>query len=49
VLILGCAGMARYRARLEAALGLPVIDPCQVAVATALGRIALGLRHAPPR
>jgi len=48
VLILGCAGMARYRARLEAALGLPVIDPCQVAVATALGRIALGLRHAPP-
>ena len=45
VLILGCAGMARYRARLEDALGLPVIDPCQVAVATALGRIALGLRH----
>ncbi|MGA1634096.1 MAG: aspartate/glutamate racemase family protein [Gemmobacter sp.] len=48
VLILGCAGMARYRARLEDALGLPVIDPCQVAVATALGRIALGLRHGAP-
>ncbi|MFZ9950250.1 MAG: aspartate/glutamate racemase family protein [Gemmobacter sp.] len=48
VLILGCAGMARYRARLEDALGLPVIDPCQVAVAPALGRIALGLRHGAP-
>ncbi len=48
VLILGCAGMARYRAQLEDALGLPVIDPCQVAVATALGRIALGLRHGAP-
>jgi Asp/Glu/hydantoin racemase len=41
VLIMGCAGMAQYRAQLEAALQLPVVDPCQAAVAMALGRIAL--------
>lgn len=41
VLILGCAGMAQYRARLEAALELPVIEPCQAAAAMAVGRIAL--------
>lgn len=33
VVILGCAGMPDYRAPLEAALGLPVIEPCRVAVA----------------
>ncbi len=37
VLILGCAGMARHRARLASALDLPVIDPTQAAVAMALG------------
>jgi len=47
VLILGCAGMARYRLALETALGLPVIDPCQTATATALGRIALDQSHNP--
>lgn len=47
VLILGCAGMARYRGVLEQALGLPVIDPCQAAVAMALGRIALTQTHRP--
>ncbi|RVT86941.1 Asp/Glu racemase [Rhodobacteraceae bacterium CCMM004] len=41
VLITGCAGMAQYRARLEAATGLPVVDPCQAAVAMAIGRLAL--------
>jgi allantoin racemase len=46
-LILGCAGMARYRPALEAALGLPVIDPCQAATAAALGRIALNQTHRP--
>lgn len=40
VLILGCAGMARYRARLEAAIGRPVIDPCQAAAALAVGLLA---------
>lgn len=47
VLILGCAGMARYRPDLEAVLGLPVIDPCQAAAAMALGRIALNQTHRP--
>ncbi|MEM6488361.1 MAG: aspartate/glutamate racemase family protein [Pseudomonadota bacterium] len=38
-LVLGCAGMARHRAPLEASLGLPVIDPVQAAVAMALGTV----------
>jgi len=42
VLIMGCAGMARYRDRLAAETGLPVVEPCQAAAAMALGRIALG-------
>jgi Asp/Glu/hydantoin racemase len=41
VLIMGCAGMAQYRDRLEAALGIAVVDPCQAATTMALGRIAL--------
>jgi allantoin racemase len=41
VLILGCAGMARYRDTLQDATGLPVIDPCQAAVGMALARVAL--------
>ncbi|MBT8456378.1 MAG: Asp/Glu racemase, partial [Alphaproteobacteria bacterium] len=41
VVIMGCAGMAQYRDPLEAALGIPVIEPCQAAVAMAIGRIAL--------
>lgn len=40
--ILGCAGMGSYRAELEARLGVPVIDPCQAAVARAAGLLALG-------
>jgi len=40
-LILGCAGMAQYRAAVQDAVGLPVIDPCQAAVSMAIGRIAL--------
>ncbi|MGP1356379.1 aspartate/glutamate racemase family protein, partial [Roseicyclus sp.] len=47
VLILGCAGMARLRAPLEDAIGLPVVEPCQAATATALGRIALNQSHRP--
>jgi Asp/Glu/hydantoin racemase len=39
VVIMGCAGMARYRARLEDALDLPVIDPTQAAVSIALGQL----------
>jgi allantoin racemase len=37
VVVMGCAGMARYRSRLEEALQVPVIDPTQAAVAMALG------------
>ena len=39
VVIMGCAGMARYRARLEDALKVPVIDPTQAAVGIALGNL----------
>lgn len=45
VLIMGCAGMARYRAPLEDATGLPVVEPSQAAVSMALGQIALNLSH----
>ncbi len=41
VLVLGCAGMARYRARLEEALEVPVIDPTQAAVAMAIAAVRL--------
>ncbi len=47
VLIMGCAGMAGFRAPLEDATGLPVVEPCQAAVALALGRIRLNLFHKP--
>jgi len=45
VLVMGCAGMARYREPLEAALGVPVVDPSQVTVAMAIGALKLGLRQ----
>jgi len=38
-IVMGCAGMARHRRSLEAALGIPVIDPTQAAVAMALGTV----------
>jgi len=41
VVVLGCAGMARYRRRLARELGLAVIDPAQAAVISALGAVAL--------
>jgi Asp/Glu/hydantoin racemase len=42
VLVMGCAGMARYRAELEEAVQIPVVEPTQAAVALAIGRIRLG-------
>ena len=39
VIVLGCAGMARHRRPLEEALGVPVIDPTQAAVAMAIGAV----------
>lgn len=45
VLIMGCAGMARYRAPLQQATGLPVVEPTQAAAVMALGQIQLSLSH----
>ncbi len=42
VVVMGCAGMARHRTPLEEALGVPVIDPTQAAVAMALGAVVFG-------
>lgn len=39
VIVMGCAGMARHRQPLEAALGVPVIDPTQAAVTMAIGTV----------
>jgi len=41
-LVMGCAGMARHRRPLEAALDIPVIDPTQAAVAMALATLQVG-------
>ncbi|SRR6266540_3332227 len=38
-IVMGCAGMARHRRRLEEALQIPVIDPTQAAVTMALGAL----------
>ena len=35
-IILGCAGMASHRAKLESAIGIPVINPVQAAVCMAM-------------
>jgi Asp/Glu/hydantoin racemase len=42
VIVMGCAGMARYRAALEDSLAIPVVEPTQAAVAMAVGRVRLG-------
>ena len=42
VLVMGCAGMSRYRARLEDQLGIPVVDPSQAAVGMAITAVQLG-------
>jgi Asp/Glu/hydantoin racemase len=41
VLVMGCAGMARYRERLQQAVGVPVVEPTQAAVAMAIGQARL--------
>ena len=45
VLVMGCAGMARYRSDLEEAVQIP--EPTQAAVTMALGRIRLGWGRSP--
>lgn len=47
VLIMGCAGMAGFRATLEAETGLPVVEPCQAAVSMAISQTVLGYERAP--
>jgi allantoin racemase len=42
VVIMGCAGMARYRKRLQDEVGLPVVEPSQAAVGMAIARIRIG-------
>jgi Asp/Glu/hydantoin racemase len=44
VIVMGCAGMARYRTRLEDDLGIPVIDPTQAAAGMAITASRLGYR-----
>ena len=39
VVVLGCAGMASYRKPLQDAIGIPVVEPTQAAVAMAIGRV----------
>src|SRR5256885_6933131 len=42
VIVMGCAGMARYRKPLQDAVGIPVVEPTQAAVSMAIGRVRLG-------
>jgi Asp/Glu/hydantoin racemase len=49
VLVMGCSGMARYRADLEEAVQIPVVEPTQAAVAMAIGRVRLGWGKTLPR
>ena len=48
VLVMGCAGMARYRDDLEEAARIPVVEPTQAAVTMAIGRVRLGWGDALP-
>jgi Asp/Glu/hydantoin racemase len=41
VVVMGCAGMARYRQPLQHEIGIPVVEPTQAAVAMAIGRVRL--------
>jgi len=42
VVVMGCAGMADYRAELAEALGVPVVEPTQAALAAATGAVLQG-------
>ena len=41
VVVMGCAGMARYRKPLQDAIGVPVVEPTQAAVGMAIARVRL--------
>ncbi len=42
VVVMGCAGMAQYRDRLQEAIGIPVVEPTQAAVGMAVARVQIG-------
>ena len=41
VVVMGCAGMASHRAAIEDAIGVPVVEPAQQAVAAGIGAVLL--------
>jgi allantoin racemase len=41
VVVMGCAGMASHRLAIEQAIGVPVVEPTQQAVAAAIGAVLL--------
>jgi allantoin racemase len=41
VIVMGCAGMARYRKPLQEEVGIPVVEPSQAAVGMAIARVRL--------
>jgi Asp/Glu/hydantoin racemase len=41
VVVMGCAGMARYRKPLQDEIGIPVVEPTQAAVGMAIARVRL--------
>jgi len=43
--MMGCASMAGYSGEMEAALGVPVLDPVGVTFKVAEGLTELGVRH----
>ncbi|MFJ5368170.1 aspartate/glutamate racemase family protein [Bosea sp. CER48] len=49
VLVMGCAGMARFREPLEQELGIPIVEPTQAAVTMAIGRVRLAWGGRPLR
>ena len=42
VLVMGCAGMARFRDDLAAQTGLPVVEPTLAATGMAMSRVLAG-------
>ncbi len=44
-IILGCAGMAAHRAKLESVIGIPVIAPVQAAVSMAMHSLLITRQH----
>ncbi len=46
VIVMGCAGMARYRKPLQDELGIPVVEPSQAAVGMAIARVRLNWQGA---